>query len=58
LHVDQGAGLIDATVDAVLVLFIWNRLVAHRVITDTGNSTDPRGAAATAVLGFFFRSCT
>jgi hypothetical protein len=41
LHVDQGAGLIDATVDAVLVLFIWNRLVAHRVITDTGNSIDP-----------------
>jgi hypothetical protein len=25
----------------VLVLFIWNRLVAHRVITDTGNPADP-----------------
>jgi uncharacterized membrane protein YeaQ/YmgE (transglycosylase-associated protein family) len=36
-RLDQGAGLIGATVGAVLVLFIWNRLVAHRVITDTGN---------------------
>ena len=26
---DQGAGLLGATVGAVLVLFIWNRLVAH-----------------------------
>ena len=31
-HLDQGAGLIDATVDAVLVLFIWNRLVAHALL--------------------------
>ena len=31
---DQGAGFIAATVGAVLVLFIWNRLVAHRVISD------------------------
>jgi uncharacterized membrane protein YeaQ/YmgE (transglycosylase-associated protein family) len=31
-RLDQGAGLIAATVGAVLVLFIWNRLVAHRVI--------------------------
>jgi uncharacterized membrane protein YeaQ/YmgE (transglycosylase-associated protein family) len=34
---DQGAGLLGATVGAVLVLFIWNRLVAHRVISDPGN---------------------
>jgi uncharacterized membrane protein YeaQ/YmgE (transglycosylase-associated protein family) len=40
-RLDQGAGLIGATVGAVLVLFIWNRLVAHRVITDTGNPADP-----------------
>jgi uncharacterized membrane protein YeaQ/YmgE (transglycosylase-associated protein family) len=33
---DQGAGLIGATVGAILVLFIWNRLVAHRVISDPG----------------------
>ncbi len=33
---DQGAGFIGATVGAVLVLFIWNRLVASRVISDPG----------------------
>jgi len=33
---DQGAGFIGATVVAVLVLFIWNRLVAGRVIPDLG----------------------
>jgi uncharacterized membrane protein YeaQ/YmgE (transglycosylase-associated protein family) len=34
---DQGAGFIGATVGAVVVLFIWNRLVAKRVIRDPGN---------------------
>jgi uncharacterized membrane protein YeaQ/YmgE (transglycosylase-associated protein family) len=34
---DQGAGFITATIGAVVVLFIWNRLVAHRVIPDPGN---------------------
>ena len=34
---DQGAGFITATIGAILVLFIWNRLVAHRVIPDPGN---------------------
>jgi uncharacterized membrane protein YeaQ/YmgE (transglycosylase-associated protein family) len=34
---DQGAGFIAATLGAVLVLFIWNRLVAKGVIGDTGN---------------------
>jgi uncharacterized membrane protein YeaQ/YmgE (transglycosylase-associated protein family) len=34
---DQGAGFITATVGAVLVLFIWNRLVAKGVIGDPGN---------------------
>jgi uncharacterized membrane protein YeaQ/YmgE (transglycosylase-associated protein family) len=38
---DQGAGFIAATVGALLVLFIWNRLVAHRVIGDPGVSGDP-----------------
>lgn len=33
---DQGAGFIAATVGAVLVLFIWNRLVASGVIGDSG----------------------
>ena len=33
---DQGAGLIAATFGALLVLFIWNRLVASRVIGDPG----------------------
>ena len=31
---DQGAGFITATIGALLVLFIWNRLVARRVIPD------------------------
>ena len=33
---DQGAGLIGAIVCAVIVLFIWNRLVAARVVSDPG----------------------
>ena len=33
----QGAGFIAATIGAVVVLFIWNRLVASRVISDPGN---------------------
>ena len=35
---DQGAGFIRATVGALIVLFIWNRLVAARVISDPGTS--------------------
>ena len=34
---NQGAGFITATVGALIVLFIWNRLVASRVISDPGN---------------------
>ncbi|MBX3552167.1 MAG: GlsB/YeaQ/YmgE family stress response membrane protein [Pseudolabrys sp.] len=34
---NQGAGFITATVGAVVVLFIWNRLVAARAIPDPGN---------------------
>jgi len=33
---DQGAGFITATVGAVVVLFIWNRLVVARRIPDAG----------------------
>jgi uncharacterized membrane protein YeaQ/YmgE (transglycosylase-associated protein family) len=33
---DQGAGFITATIGAIVVLFIWNRLVAHRVVRDPG----------------------
>jgi uncharacterized membrane protein YeaQ/YmgE (transglycosylase-associated protein family) len=33
---DQGAGFIGATVGALLVLFIWNRLVAAGAIRDHG----------------------
>jgi uncharacterized membrane protein YeaQ/YmgE (transglycosylase-associated protein family) len=43
-HADQGAGLIAATVGALLVLFIWNRLVASRMIGDPGvGSGGPAG---------------
>ena len=34
---DQGAGFIGAIVGALIVLFIWNRLVVRRVISDPGN---------------------
>ena len=34
---NQGAGFIAATIGAIVVLFIWNRLVARRVIPDPGN---------------------
>ena len=34
---NQGAGFITATVGALVVLFIWNRLVASRVISDPGS---------------------
>jgi uncharacterized membrane protein YeaQ/YmgE (transglycosylase-associated protein family) len=34
---DQGAGFITATIGALIVLFIWNRLVARRMISDPGN---------------------
>ena len=33
---DQGAGFIAAIIGSVLVLFIWNRLVAAHVISDPG----------------------
>lgn len=36
---DQGAGLIGATIGALVVLFIWNRLVVRRVIPDPGAGT-------------------
>ncbi len=31
---EQGAGFITATIGAIVVLFIWNRLVASGVIPD------------------------
>jgi uncharacterized membrane protein YeaQ/YmgE (transglycosylase-associated protein family) len=33
---DQGAGLIGAVVGALVVLFIWHRLVVSHVISDPG----------------------
>jgi uncharacterized membrane protein YeaQ/YmgE (transglycosylase-associated protein family) len=33
---DQGARFIGATVGSLILLFIWNRLVAHRIIDDPG----------------------
>jgi uncharacterized membrane protein YeaQ/YmgE (transglycosylase-associated protein family) len=37
---DQGAGLIAATLGAIIVLFIWHRLVVSRTINDPGASGD------------------
>jgi uncharacterized membrane protein YeaQ/YmgE (transglycosylase-associated protein family) len=39
---DQGAGLIGATIGAVIVLFIWNRLVARGVVRDPAMPGDPK----------------
>src|SRR5436190_22106489 len=33
---DQGAGLIGATIGAIIVLVIWHRLAVQRVVTDPG----------------------
>lgn len=33
---DQGAGLIGGVVGALIVLFVWHRLVASNVISDPG----------------------
>jgi uncharacterized membrane protein YeaQ/YmgE (transglycosylase-associated protein family) len=35
---DQGAGLIGAVVGAIIILFIWHRLVSIRTISDPGVS--------------------
>ncbi len=35
-RVDQGAGVIGAIVGALVVLFIWHRLVATNTISDVG----------------------
>ena len=41
-RIDQGAGIIGAAVGAIIVLFIWNRLVAAHVIPDPGSGPPPR----------------
>jgi uncharacterized membrane protein YeaQ/YmgE (transglycosylase-associated protein family) len=40
-RIDQGAGFIGALVGAIVVLFIWNRLVAMRTISDPGIGPRP-----------------
>jgi len=35
-RLDQGAGLIGATVGAIVILFIWHRLAVHNVVPDPG----------------------
>jgi uncharacterized membrane protein YeaQ/YmgE (transglycosylase-associated protein family) len=32
----QGAGIIGATIGAIVILFVWNRLVAMQIIPDHG----------------------
>ena len=36
-RLDQGAGLVGAVVGAVVVLFVWHRLVSRGVIQDPGS---------------------
>jgi uncharacterized membrane protein YeaQ/YmgE (transglycosylase-associated protein family) len=40
-RLDQGAGFIAATLGALIVLFIWNRLVVHHAIRDPGVPPGP-----------------
>ena len=40
-RLDQGAGLIGATVGAVLLLFVWNRFVAIRAPAAAGDIRGP-----------------
>jgi uncharacterized membrane protein YeaQ/YmgE (transglycosylase-associated protein family) len=35
-RLDQGAGLIGATLGSIIVLFIWHRLVVQRAVSDPG----------------------
>jgi len=42
-RLDQGAGLIGATLGAIAVLFLWNRLVINRTIRDPGNPGNVAG---------------
>lgn len=44
---DQSAGLIDAMIGALVVLFVWNRLVAHHINSDPG---DPGSFFATSLI--------
>jgi len=37
-RLDQGAGLIGATLGSIIVLFIWHRLVVQRTVSDPGVS--------------------
>src|SRR3954452_10683808 len=37
-RMDQGAGLIGATLGALIVLFVWNRLLVTRALPDPGNA--------------------
>lgn len=41
-RLDQGAGLIGATIGALVVLFIWNRLAVGGVVRDPGITPGPR----------------
>ena len=41
-RLDQGAGFIGATLGAVLVLFVWHRLVVTRTVADP-TTRDPLG---------------
>ena len=46
-RLDQGAGFISATVGALIVLFIWNRLVAHGFLRNPG---EPSGGPGRRLL--------
>src|ERR1700736_433832 len=40
-RLDQGAGLIGATVGSLLVLFVWNRIMVSRASVDPRNPNAP-----------------
>src|SRR5215471_3893535 len=48
---DQGAGFITATIGALVVLFIWNRLDVHRIVPDPSTHPPAPLVAGSAACG-------
>ncbi len=55
-RLDQGAGLIGASIGSLLVLFVWNRLVAYRAVPDPGNPLAPTRRRAASSRDLVARS--
>src|SRR5258707_15786493 len=45
-RLDQGAGFLRATLGAIIVVFLWNRLLVHRILRHPGVPTQPTAPPA------------